>query len=150
MRRRLSEHPIFRAFFAFLFKFVGSARPATNKLTTIQMLRRTEEPAIDTNWSGYYSTLSNTLQSSATLLKAVQAKSRTRLTLIHLGPAPPMPPTPVVQTPAKTEIMADWEVAQALVGPPALAPCYPESPISFPSRKRPHPVRNESEESLVF
>ena len=109
---------------------------------------------IETNFVGFYTELSNTLHSSASLLRDTQAKCRIALTQAALTQSPGCDPQSPMQAPSRKrpfgptldELLNAPTDRRPQAGSPSM--CYPQSPVSYPGRSRPRPLRGESDESL--
>ena len=118
----------------------------------LQTVTEREIP-IETNFVGFYTELSNTLHSSASLLRDTQAKCRLALTQAARTQSPGCSPESPMQAPSRESSFGPT-LDELLIAPldrPAGSPamCFPESPVSYPGRSRPRPFRGESEESLT-
>ena len=88
------------------------------------MIRARESGQCEVNYAGFYSELQNTMQNTAASLQATQERCRRALTEVTLA-----------QQAAEPEMAASmWSPVVDATDPPM---CCPESPISYPSMRRP-------------
>ena len=99
------------------------------------MLRRTEEPVeIVTNYAGLAHELSNSVANSTAVLLNVQEKCQARLRALAASAAAAAP-TAISRGSSFDELHPIAASASAYMS------CLPQSPISFPSLKRPAPFQ---------